>query len=92
MNVIEYVLDMYERCVEWYYVYVVWKAMIIRYVMCMHDMLYWCKGYAWICEKGMYENIMENMHELVGLAIEVYYIFTTIMFEVYGNGTWMNEG
>ena len=39
---------------------------VIEYVI---DMLYRCKGYAWICEKGMYENIMENMHELAGLAI-----------------------
>ena len=43
-------------------------------------------------EEGMYENIMENTHELVGLAIQVYCMFTFIMFEVYGSDKWMNEG
>ena len=43
-------------------------------------------------EEGMYENIMENTHELVGLAIQVYCMFTFIMIEVYGSDKWMNEG
>ena len=37
-------------------------------------------------EEGMYENIVEKVHELVGLTMHACCMITPIMFDVYGNG------
>ena len=69
------VMDMYERCVKWYYVYVVWKSNDhwVCYVYAWYDAL--VKRLGMNMEVGLYESIMENI----------------CMFIEYINSKWMNE-